>query len=87
MEISEEVQGLIQILILSLDSALIYFHSHIFLPSPLHQHSCLDHGSQSHLLQGNEMSHSAIIYALMCTKWQLDRAARNDTDSIEEAQG
>lgn len=61
VEICEEVQGLIEILIVPLGSALTSLYSHIFLPSPLHQHSCLDHGSQSHLLQGDELSHSAII--------------------------
>ena len=78
--ICEEVQGLMQIIIVSLGylrgspshlnlsclySALTSSHSHGFLPSLLHQHSCLDHGSHSHLLQGNELAHSAIIHALI----------------------
>lgn len=79
VEICEEVRGLIQIIIVLLGylkassshlnlsclrSALTSSHSHIFLPSLLHQHSGLDHGSHSHLLRGNELAHSVIIHAL-----------------------
>lgn len=79
VEICEEVQGLIQITIVLLGylrgssshlnlsclcSALTSSHSHVFPPSLLRQHSCLDSGSHSHLLRGKELAHSAIIHAL-----------------------
>lgn len=80
VEICEEVQGLIQIIIVSLGylrgssshlnlsclcSALTSSHSHVFLPALLHPHSCLDCRSHSRLLWGNELAHSAIIHALI----------------------
>lgn len=82
VEICEEVQGLIQIIIVSLGylrgssshlnlscfcSALTPSHSHVLLPFLLHQHLCFDCGSHSQLLWGRELAHPAVIHELILT--------------------